>query len=63
MKTVKTEQKKEKQEKIVIDLMMILLTSQAYQPVESSLYQRSKLILKNDFDLIQNLITSLQSKD
>ena len=51
-----------KQEKIIIDLMMILLTSQAYQVVESSLYERAKLILKNDFDLVQNLINSL-SKD
>jgi hypothetical protein len=59
---VKTEQKKETQEQIVIQLMMILLTSEAYQPVEESLYQRAKLILKNDSILIQNFLNSLQSK-
>ena len=59
---MKKEQETTQEEKVIIDLMMILLTSQAYQVVESSLYERAKLILKNDFDLVQNLINSL-SKD
>jgi hypothetical protein len=63
MKLTQETQETQETQDVVINLMMILLTSQAYQPIESSLYERAKLILKNDNDLIKNFLNSLQSKD